>query len=123
MADTAVEHNKSMEGHEAGEEKPVWQQSGRPKDGPMWAKDVVDIPPPGRQLLEKYSGIPPDEVVPHALELVRSLPFDWTPICCRRSRYAFTRLNTSKPHPTIAKHLLTHDNSARKAGRLLPTAA
>lgn len=54
----------------APEDVPDWKRADRPKDGPMWRKNVDDIPPAARNLIEKYSGIPTDEVVPHVLRMV-----------------------------------------------------
>jgi hypothetical protein len=33
-------------------------------------EDIQDIPTPACELLEKYAGVPSDEVVPHTLRLV-----------------------------------------------------
>jgi hypothetical protein len=46
----------------------------KPKNDPSaWltkAEDVKDVPPPARELLETYAGVPSEEVVPHVLKLV-----------------------------------------------------
>lgn len=43
----------------ASDEKPDWYQT-----------DVQSINPEAQQLLESYSGLAPDEVLPHVLSLV-----------------------------------------------------
>ena len=40
---------------------------------PAWYQENVEsIPDAGRQLLEIYSGIPPEQVLPHVIAIVRS---------------------------------------------------
>lgn len=41
------------------------------KDVPWYEKEVQHFSPAGRELLEKYSHIPPDEVDAHVHEIVR----------------------------------------------------
>ncbi|KAF2092408.1 hypothetical protein NA57DRAFT_50389 [Rhizodiscina lignyota] len=47
----------------------------------MWKTDVTDLTPAARQLLEQYSGIPPSDVLPHALAL-RDKAWDIAPYGC-----------------------------------------
>lgn len=42
----------------------------REKDVHYYTADLETVNEPARRLLEKYSGIPPDQVVPHILEIV-----------------------------------------------------
>ena len=48
-----------------------------------YTKEIASIPPPMRELLEKYSGIPAERVIPHISELVSvgfSTSTPWPPI-------------------------------------------
>ena len=45
------------------------------KDVPWYHKEIEDFSPAGRELLEKYSHIPPDEVDAHVFEIVRPHQF------------------------------------------------
>ena len=45
------------------------------KDVPWYHKELGDLSPACRELLENYSHIPADEVIPHVLELVRPTHF------------------------------------------------
>ena len=38
-----------------------------------YTKEIDSIPPPMREVLEKYSGIPPERVIPHISELVSAI--------------------------------------------------
>ena len=40
-----------------------------------YTKEIASIPPPMRELLEKYSGIPAERVIPHISELVSARSF------------------------------------------------
>ena len=41
------------------------------KDVPWYYKEIGEFSPACRELLEKYSHIPPEEAIPHILEIVR----------------------------------------------------
>ena len=48
------------------------EASSNPEEKAWYTKDVTMISPEARQLLESYSRIPPDQVIPHVLNLVRT---------------------------------------------------
>ncbi|KAI9727460.1 MAG: hypothetical protein M1828_006402 [Chrysothrix sp. TS-e1954] len=53
----------------------------RDKDSPWYKKDLGDIPGPVRELLEKYSGVPPRDVLQHVYTM-RDLAWDVDPYPC-----------------------------------------
>ena len=52
-------------------EQPIKQVDPQIKELAWYKEDVTAISEPARHLLETYSGIPADEVVPHVLAIVR----------------------------------------------------
>lgn len=46
------------------------QSSARDKNVPWYTADFTDLQPSARALLEQYSKIPPEQVVPHILDIV-----------------------------------------------------
>lgn len=51
------------------------QVKARGKDVRWYKTDIDTISEPARQLLETYSGIAPDQVIPHILAVVCRSPF------------------------------------------------
>jgi len=49
---------------------PSYGLATRDKSVPWYKADIGEIPKPARELLEKYSGIASDRVVPHVYEVV-----------------------------------------------------
>ncbi len=59
-----------------GQSQHVQMTSEEPKkigETPKWFLETVKVPPPARALLEQYSGLTPDEVVPHVTDLVSGI--------------------------------------------------
>ena len=43
----------------------------RSKDSPWYDKEIEELQPAARELLEKYAGVPSQDVLPHIYKLVR----------------------------------------------------
>lgn len=50
------------------------QVESRSTQVPWYTADLETISEPARQLLETYSKIPPDQVIPHIIRIVRPSP-------------------------------------------------
>lgn len=55
---------------EVQEQQPLPQPGTRSKDVPWFSNKVLNLTEQARKLLEEYSGIPPEKVEAHVLEVV-----------------------------------------------------
>ncbi|KAF2452252.1 hypothetical protein BDY21DRAFT_408479 [Lineolata rhizophorae] len=66
-----------------------------------YKKDLDEVPPAARELLEKYSGIPPDKVKSHVME-IRDKAFAITPFpCIGRFHFLDLSIHTLPAYPEI----------------------
>ena len=49
-------------------------QAPQKVNGTASTSDALNIPPIAREILENYSGVAPDEVAPHVVQIVRHIP-------------------------------------------------
>ncbi|MCJ1381828.1 hypothetical protein MMC17_004939 [Xylographa soralifera] len=84
---------------------PTGAVAARPTDVPWYSPDLEAISPAARELLEKYSGIPAEEVLPHVLK-IRSLAFAIHPYPCIGSfRFLTLSISTHPLYPTLLTRL------------------
>ncbi|MCJ1355504.1 MAG: hypothetical protein MMC33_005496 [Icmadophila ericetorum] len=81
-----------------------------------YTTEIASIPPVMRELLEKYSGIPHDDVIPHISKL-RDRAFDtWPYPCIGQLRFLNLNLSTSPLYPTVLSRLTTQSQTFLDAG-------
>lgn len=81
------------------------QIKARGKDVHWYKTDIGDVSEPARRLLEKYSRIHPDQVVPHIAQ-VRDRAWDIFPYpCIGQCRFLDLSISFSPLYPTILRRL------------------
>ena len=66
--------------------------------------DIPELPQPARQLLEDYSGIPPDQVQVHVLEIVSHISFIVRCFDCTLCTYFQPYYSVTKPKTDAVDH-------------------
>lgn len=81
-----------------------------------YTKEIASIPPPMRELLEKYSGIPAERVIPHISEL-RGRAFHLFPYpCIGQLRFLNLNLSTHPLYKSILSRLVNDGSTILDAG-------
>ncbi|KAL9074714.1 MAG: hypothetical protein Q9161_002083 [Pseudevernia consocians] len=77
------------------------EPSSNSQDKAWYTENVTTIPPEARQLLEQYSKIPPDQVIPHVLNLRDKAFALHTYACIGQLRFLTPSLPSHPTYPTV----------------------
>ncbi|GME39809.1 methyltransferase domain-containing protein [Neofusicoccum parvum] len=90
---------------EVQEQQPLPQPGTRSKDVPWFSNKVLNLTEQARKLLEEYSGIPPEKVEAHVLE-VRDKAWDIHPYpCIGMFRFLDFNMSSESYYPEILSRL------------------
>ncbi|KAI9812867.1 MAG: hypothetical protein M1827_004385 [Pycnora praestabilis] len=92
------------EGVEPQTSKPYSHRAGD-KDVPWFTADIEAIPEAARKLLETYSGIPSERVVPHILEVRERAWKIWDYPCIGQFRFLDLSISLSPLYPSIVQRV------------------
>ncbi|KAI9729468.1 MAG: hypothetical protein M1834_006849 [Cirrosporium novae-zelandiae] len=85
------------------------ENQARQSTAQFYNKDIIDDITPARRILEQYSGIPPEQVVPH-IHAIRAKAWQIFPYpCIGRFRFLDLSISRAPLYPTIIRRLQSGD--------------